>query len=359
MTHEDRQTRPPTAKPSLIRSFFRAVSNFVANGGTDQAAALTYYSVLSLFPAILAFTSLLGVFGNGQETTQALLDIAKDLGASEDVLQPVETFLQTMEASEGASLALAIGVGGALYSASNYVNGFSRAMNKTYGVLEGRPFLKLRIWNFALTLVMMSMVIVVAGALVLSGPFAEALGAAVGLEAEAVRLWGIAKWPVVVLIVMAIVALLYWATPNVRPKFRILSVGSVLAIVVWAVATAGFGWYVSSPFASYNATYGALTGLILLLLWLWITNIVMVIGAELDAELERSRELQAGVAAEESIQLPLRNSAGVAKKEAKQAQRVENMRGIRIKAAAGGQEAQKSNATLVRSVMGAGKKPVR
>ncbi|MBW8171774.1 YihY/virulence factor BrkB family protein [Ornithinimicrobium sp. Arc0846-15] len=334
MTSRTTGQRPETAKPNLLNSFKRAVQNFIAHGGTDLSASLTYYATLSLFPAILAFTSLLGIFGNGRETTQALLDVAKEMGATDSVLGPVETFVSNLQETPGAGLAFAVGLLGALYSASNFVNGFSRTMNRVYGVREGRPIWKLRPWTFLLTLILMFVVILIAGALVLSGSLAEAIGSVVGLGDSAVQIWGLAKWPVVVLMVMVLVALLYWGTPNVRPKFRIVSMGSAFAIIVWAIATLGFGAYVSSDFASYGGTYGAFAGAILLLLWLWITNIVLILGAELDVELERSRELQAGVAAEERVQLPLRNASGVEKKEAKEAAQVREMRRIRIIAAA-------------------------
>ncbi|UJH71688.1 YihY/virulence factor BrkB family protein [Ornithinimicrobium sp. INDO-MA30-4] len=276
---------------------------------------------MSLFPAILAFTSLLGIFGNGRETTQALLDVAKEMGATDSVLGPVETFVSNLQETPGAGLAFAIGLLGALYSASNFVNGFSRTMNRVYDVKEGRPIWKLRPWTFLLTLILMFVVILIAGALVLSGSLAEAIGSVVGLGDSAVQIWGLAKWPVVVLLVMVLVALLYWGTPNVRPKFRIVSIGSAFAIIVWAIATLGFGAYVSSDFASYGGTYRAFAGAIVLLLWLWITNIVLILGAELDVELERSRELQAGVAAEERVQLPLRDASGVERRKPRRLRR--------------------------------------
>ena len=177
-------------------------------------------------------------------------------------------------------------------------------MNRIYEVGEGRPVWKLRPVMLLVTLITVVLAAVVALALVLTGPAAQAVGDAIGLGSTAVLVWNIAKWPVMLLVVIAIVALLYWATPNVKqPKFRWLSVGAVFAIVVWVLASAAFGFYVAN-FSSYNKTYGALAGVIVFLLWLWLTNLALLFGAELDAELERGRELQAGVAAEKSVQLP-------------------------------------------------------
>lgn len=308
----------------------RTVSEFSRKGGTDLAAALTYYSVLSLFPAMLALTSLLGVLGQGEATTAALLDVLRDLGVSDEQLEPIQDYLDTMQTAGGAGLALVIGVAGALWAASNYVNAFSRVMNRVYDVTEGRPVWKLRPWMLLITLVVLLLVMAVGLSLVFTGGIAQAVGAAVGLGETAVMVWNIAKWPVMFLIVVLIVALLYWGTPNVRqPKFRWLSPGALLAIVVWAVATAGFGFYVSN-FGNYNATYGALAGVIMLLLWLWLTNTSLVFGAVFDAELERGRELQSGLPAEETLQLPPRDTRQSEKQLQKQADLVAESRRIRL-----------------------------
>nr|WP_269812809.1 YihY/virulence factor BrkB family protein [Ornithinimicrobium sediminis] len=331
------RTDPPTsdASPDLKNAFKRAVQQFTRDGGPDLAAALTYFAVLSLFPAILALTSLLGLFADSEEVITNLLQIGSDLGAPDSALTQVEDFITSTGQSGGAGIALLVGVGAALFSASNYVNAFTRAMNRIYGVEEGRPVWKLRPWTYLVTVVLVVGVLAVAIALVLSGGIAEAVGNVVGLGSTAVTVWNIAKWPVVVLIVMLLVAFLYWATPNVRPKFRILSYGAAFAIVVWALATVAFGLYLGSGLASYNATYGALAGVIIMLLWLWITNIVLVLGGELDAELERSRQLQAGIAAEEQIQLPLRDTRKVEKNHEKEREQRQEMRRVRMEAGTG------------------------
>ena len=181
-------------------------------------------------------------------------------------------------------------------------------MNRIYEVEEGRPIWKLRPVMLLVTLVAVVLVALVALALVVTGPAAQAVGDAIGLGSTAVLVWNIAKWPVMLVVVVLIVALLYYATPNVKqPKFRWISVGALVAIVVWVLASAAFGFYVAN-FSSYNKTYGSLAGVIVFLLWLWITNLALLFGAELDAELERGRELQAGVAAEETVQLPPRDT---------------------------------------------------
>lgn len=330
-------TREPAApaKPDLKQAFWRAAKKYGADGSGDLAAGLTYFALLSLFPALVALVSLLGVFGDGPGTTAALLQVVRDLGVSEDSLAPIGDFVNEQQQTPAAGLALVLGLGGALFAASNYVNGFSRAMNTIYGVQEGRPIWKLRPWMVLVTLILVVLAMLVAGALVLQGPVAEAVGSVVGLQDQTAQIWNLAKWPAIVVLVVIIVGVLYRLTPNVKqPRFRALTIGAFLAIVVWAVATAGFGIYVSR-FGSYNATYGALAGVIVLLVWLWLTNSVLLFGAQVDAEIERSRQLQAGVAAEERVQLELRDAAGVAKKEEGQRESVRRMRRVRMDAAEG------------------------
>lgn len=323
---------PPRAKPSVLNAFKRGVPKFAADGGTDLAASLTYFAVLSLFPALLAMVSLLGLLpGNAIDT---LVEVAKDMGVPDSSLTIITDFIASDISSGGAGIALIIGVGGALYSASNYVNAFSRSMNTVYDVQEGRPIWVLKPWLYGVTVLMAIMVLLVAFALVVSTGFAESIADVVGLGSTVVLVWSIAKWPVVVALVMGIISVLYWATPNVRPKFRFITVGSAFALVVWALATALLGLYVSSGLASYSATYGTFAGVIILLLWLWVTNIVLLIGAEVDSEIERSRQLQAGVAAEKQIQLPLRNRSGVEKKVKGAREKVEGLRRVRMEAAA-------------------------
>jgi membrane protein len=196
----------------------------------------------------------------------------------------------------------------ALWSASGYVGAFGRAMNRIYEVDEGRSFIKLRGAMLAVTLATVIIVALTAAMLVLSGPVAEAVGNAVGLGGVFLIAWNILKWPVIVLLVVAVIAVLYYATPNVKqPKFRWMSIGSFIALVIFVVASLGFGFYVAN-FGSYNKTYGAIGGVIVMLLWLWILNLSLLFGAEFGAEMERGRQLQAGIEAEETIRLPPRDT---------------------------------------------------
>jgi membrane protein len=307
----------------------KTVREFADDECTDLAAALTYYAVLAMFPGFIALLSLVGLVGQGQQTAQTLLDILDQLGAG-SIAETLEPTLMTLAtADQAAGVAFVVGLAGALWSASGYVGSFGRAMNRVYEIREGRPIWKLRPWMLLVTLVVLLLAVVVALALVLTGPAAQAVGDALGLGSTVVTVWNIAKWPVMLLAVIVAVAVLYYATPNVRqPKFRWISVGAVLAIVVWIVASAAFGFYVSN-FSSYNKTYGALAGAIVFLLWLWISNLALLFGAELDAELERGRELQSGLPAEEQIQLPARDTRNIEKAEAKEREDVERGRRIR------------------------------
>lgn len=332
---DQRAERPDTPERDWRSVGKRTIAEFSADGGTDLAAALTYYAVLSLFPALIAFTSLLGVFGQGPQTTEALLGVARQIGAPDDTLTIVEGFLDSVQGAGGAGLALILGLLGAVFSASNYVNGFSRMMNTVYDVQEGRPIWKLRPWILLLTLVLLLGVVVLALSLVLTGGVARAVGDVVGLGDTAVTVWNIAKWPVMILLAMVLVALLYWGTPNVRPRFRLLTYGAGLALAAAVLGTAGFGFYVAN-FGSYNATYGALAGVIVLLLWIWLINVTLVLGAELDSELERDVQLRAGKPAEEDLQMEPRDESGVQKKADKHADLVARSRTMRIRANRGG-----------------------
>jgi membrane protein len=308
-------TRPPENPGDLrIRGWFsvfkRTVTEFRDDNLTDWAAALTYYTVLAIFPALIALVSILGLVGQNPQTTNALLSIIDDIGPS----SAVDTFRGPIEAlvtnKSGAGIALAIGLAAALWSASSYVGVFSRASNAIYERDEARPFWKLRPTQLAITLVMVLLVALVGIAIVLTGPLATAVAKPIGLGSATVTVWNIAKWPVLLAIVMLILAILYYWAPNVRPpKFRWITPGSVLAVVVWIIASAAFAIYVAN-FGSYNKTYGSLAGVVIGLIWLWISNIAVLLGQELNAELERERELQAGDSrAHRAIQLEPRHDS--------------------------------------------------
>jgi membrane protein len=312
----------------------KAVAEFGRDECMDLAAALTYYAVLAVFPAMLALVSLLGVFGQGTSTTNAMLDLVRQLGQANaaDVLRgPIEQMTQ----APAAGLALLIGLLGALWSASAYVGAFGRAMNRIYQVDEGRPAWKLRPLQLLITLGGIVAVALVLVGLVVSGPVARTLGDTLGLGATTVTVWSIAKWPVILVVVVLLVALLYYTTPNVKqPRFRWVSPGATIAIVTWVLASAAFGFYVAH-FGSYNKTYGSLAGVIVFLLWLWLTNLALLFGAEVDAELERARQLQAGIASEEQLQLPPRDTRASDKRATKRDEQLEEGRRLRKDAARG------------------------
>lgn len=341
-THETEQVERPApdspAKPDspddLTRQSWLYVARktwreFSDDQCLDLAAALTYYSMLALFPAAIALLSLVGLVGQGPSTVDTVLQVLRDVGAG-SAAEQVEPTLTTLSTTPGAGLAFVLGLGLALWSASGYVGAFGRAMNRIYEVAEGRPIWKLRPAMLLVTLITVVLSAAVALALVLTGDAARAVGDVIGLGSSAVTLWDIAKWPVMLVVVMVVVALLYWATPNVKqPKLRWISPGAAVAILVWIVASAAFGLYVTT-FSSYAKTYGSLAGVVVFLLWLWITNLALLFGAELDAELERGRELQAGIPAERAIQLPPRDTRNIDKAERREQKYVERGRRLRL-----------------------------
>ncbi|MGA7205601.1 MAG: YihY/virulence factor BrkB family protein, partial [Specibacter sp.] len=298
------------------------------DGCTDMAASLTYYGILSLFPAILALVSIVGLVGQAEQTTNTLLDLVGRM-TDQKMVETIKEPIQQLSRSSAAGWTFALGLLTALWSASGYVGAFSRAMNRIYAIPEGRPVWKLRP---ALLLVTLSAVLIVAAIsllLVVSGPIARTLGDALGLGDAAVSVWDIAKWPVVAILAIVLIAVLYYYTPNVKAqKFRWISIGACVALVTMLVASAGFGIYVGN-YAKYSNTYGAIAGVIVLLLWLWLMNLSLLFGAELDAELERGRELLAGIKAEAQVQLPPRDVAASEKKQVKELQLIAEGRELR------------------------------
>ena len=272
--------------------------------------------------------SLLGVFGQGESTTDTVLDLIDRIGQQDAVDQLREPITQMTE-TKAAGFALVFGLAGALWSASGYVGAFGRAMNKVYEVDEGRPFWKLKPLNLAITIASVLLAALVLLGLVVSGPFADELGETLGFGDTTVMVWNVVKWPIMLIVVVFLVAVLYYATPNVKqPRFRWISVGAGLAIVVWIMASLAFGLYVAN-FGSYNKTYGSLAGVIIFLLWLWLTNLALLFGAEVDAEMERARQLQAGIEAETTLQLPPRDTRRSEQEAAKLDAQIEEGRDLR------------------------------
>ena len=296
-------------KRSWLGTGKRVVSGFRDDNVTDWAAALTYYAVLSIFPAFIALISILGLVVDPQTITRVITDTVSQLGPESAVNTFTGPIQDIANNQSTALLGLIVGVALALWTASNYVGAFMRASNAIYSREEGRPFWKLRPLQVLVTLVLVLMAALVVLALIVSGPVAEAIGSAVGLGDTALMVWNIAKWPVLLVVVMLMLAILYWSAPNAKPAgFRWISPGSVVAVLVWIAASAGFAIYVAN-FSSYDKTYGTLGGVIVFLVWMWISNIAVLIGAELNAETERARELEAGVpGAEEEIQAPYRDA---------------------------------------------------
>jgi membrane protein len=275
----------------------RAWREFSDDNVTDWAAALTYYGVLSIFPMLLALISLLGLFG--QSATQPLLDNISGIapGPAKDI---VTQGIQNLQKSQGsAGIMFFVGLALALWSASGYVGAFMRASNDIWDVEEGRPVWKTIPLRVGVTGLLLVLLTISALAVVLTGPLAKSIGDIVGLGSAAVTAWDIAKWPVLIVVVIFMIALLYYAAPNVKhPKFQWVSPGSIMAVVLWIIASALFAFYVAN-FSSYNKTYGALGGVIVFLTWLWITNNVILLGAEVNAEIERGRQIRGGLRPED------------------------------------------------------------
>jgi membrane protein len=251
---------------------------------------------------------MVGLIGEGQDTADALVKLITDLG-QEDVAEQLQGPIEELARSQSAGFALLLGVLLALWSASAYVGAFGRAMNRIYEVDEGRPVWKLRPLNLLISLIVIVGAAVLLLSAALTGRFADQINRRLGLPHSMLSVWSFAKWPLMLAAVAMIVAVLYYATPNVQqPRFRWMSVGALLAIVLWVIGSLGFAFY-AGRFGNYDRTYGSLGGTIVLLLWLWLTNAALLFGAEFDAELERARELEAGIHAEEVLQLPPRDTA--------------------------------------------------
>ena len=283
----------------------RTAGTLRKNNLTDWAAALTYYAVLSIFPALIVLVSILGLAGDS--ATQSVLDNLNQLGPG-PATDIVSGAIREIGSSQGtAGVALVIGLAAALWSASGYIGAFSRASNVIYEVEEGRPFWKLRPLQLAMSLFLILLVAVSAIAVVVTGPLAERVGELFGLEGTVLTVWDLAKWPVIVLIVFTMLGVLYYGAPNVRqPGFRWITPGGLLGVSLWILASAGFALYVAN-FGSYNKTYGSLASVIVFLVWLWISNLAVLLGAELNAELERARELESGVPEERTMAVEPRN----------------------------------------------------
>jgi membrane protein len=283
-------------KESWVAVLKRTGKEFQDDNITDWAAALTYYAVLSIFPMLIVLVALLGLIGTS--ATQPLLDNLGSVapGPAKDIFTSAIKNLQSNQGAAGVAAIVSIAL--ALWSASGYVAAFMRASNAIYEMEEGRPIWKTAPVRLGVTLVLVVLLIVSAVMVVFTGPLAQKAGDLIGLGSTAVDVWSIAKWPVLLVIVSFMFALLYWASPNAKqPGFKWVSPGGIVGVVIWLLASVGFAFYVAN-FSSYDKTYGALAGVIVFLVWLWISNIAVLFGAEFNAELERGRRIQLGHPAE-------------------------------------------------------------
>ena len=294
----DAPARPAHMRASSwARALKRTASEFRTDDLTDQAAALTYYGVLAIFPALIALVSILGLVGHS--ATQPLIENLGKLapGSARSIFTSAVENLQRSRGTAG--VIFIAGLAGALWSASGYVGAFMRASNRIYDIEEGRPIWKTVPVRLGVTVVMVILLALSSVAVVLTGGLARQAGKLLGVGSTAVSVWDIAKWPVLLGIVSLMFAILYWAAPNVRhPGFRALSPGGIVAVAAWVIASAAFALYVAN-FSSYNKTYGALAAVVVFLVWLWVSNVAALLGAEFNAELERGRWIEAGHPADE------------------------------------------------------------
>jgi membrane protein len=298
-------TTARTPLPSLVRHLhwrtwrgvlWRSLNGFIDDECGDLAAALTYYAVLALFPVAIVVVALVNLVTNGASAVNTVIGILKDLGAGAVVAD--ESFTSVLNAvivqQSSAKALLGFGLLGALWSASNYVAAFTRASNRIYGVQEGRPWWKLIPLQIGLSAIALVLMAVVAAGLVISGPLVDAVGNVLHAGDTTRTAWSIGRWPVLVAILMLLLSLLFWIAPNVRqPRFRWLTVGGAVALLVWAAVSFGFGLYVAN-FGSYDKTYGSLGAIIAFLVWLYLSNSAVMLGVEINAEVQRGRRLQAG-----------------------------------------------------------------
>lgn len=294
--------------PKMLSTLKRTWTEFQDDNLSDWAAALTYYGLLALFPALIALVSILGLVGDPKSTTSTLTEVIVGIGpqsAAQTFAGPIESIASSQST---AGFAFVAGLALALWSASGYVGAFIRASNVIYETAEGRRFWQLRPLQIGITLATIVLMALLAVGLVLTGPVVEAIAGPLGIGDTAVAIWNIAKWPVMVAVFVLMVGVLYYASPNAKIRgFRWVTPGSLVAIVAWSLASAAFAFYVAN-FASYDKTYGTLGGLVVLLVWFWITNLAILFGHQLNAERERTMELKEGVPrAEKEIQLEPRD----------------------------------------------------
>ncbi len=313
-TVEKRSGRRPEGPPharkgSMLQTAKRTLTEFKEDNLSDAAASLTYRAVLAIFPALVAMIALVSLVADPQAVTRQLTKLVSSIGppsAAQTFQEPISSLAH---GSSATGILLVVGVAAALWTASGYVAAFMRASNTIYEVEEGRSYIKLRPLQILVTLILVVLLALVLVALVVTGPVASKVGSAIGAGSTAVTIWDIVKWPVLIIVVIFMIAVLYYAAPNARLRgLKSIMPGALLALVIWLIASLGFAYYVAN-FGSYNKTYGTLGGVIALLVWLWISNAAILLGAEVNAERERSRQLRGGTpGAERELQLEERSA---------------------------------------------------
>jgi membrane protein len=286
----------------------RTALEFQEDNLTDWAATLTYYGLLALFPALIVLVSIVGLVGDPESTTNTLTDIVTKVGPDSAASTFEGPIRQVTESRSTAGFALIASTLVALWSASGYLGAFIRASNVIYETREGRPFWKLRPLQLVLTLVLVLLLAVMAAGIVLTGPIVTDVAEPVGISDTAVSIWNYGKWVLIALLFVLMIGVIYYASPNVKQRgLKWITPGSLVALVVWLLASAGFAVYVSQ-FGSYNKVYGSLAGVVIILIWMWITNLAILFGHELNAEREREQQFEEGVpGAERELQLEPRD----------------------------------------------------
>jgi membrane protein len=348
-THQEHEQKPPSRDELALREreekaarsarygrmpwkyvLGRTMREYGRDGCSDLAAGLTYFSILSALPALLALISVLGLLGAGRSGSTKLLEVVDAL-APQQVQPALSSLLSQLTSSSAAGIGLAIGIIGAVWSASGYVGAFTRAVNRIYGVKEGRTTIVLRSQQLLITVIVLALAVVIVLALVLSGPFAHTIGTTLGLGDAVFTTWEVVKWPLIGAAVIIAVAVLYFGVPNLHhARIRYVASGAATAVVIMVVGSLIFGFYVSN-FSSYNRVYGAVGGLLVALLWVWLANLALVVGAEIGSELERGHELSIGEAAEGGVRLKVRGEK--ASEKAGQKLRADERIGAAIRAA--------------------------
>jgi membrane protein len=285
----------------------RTFDQYRSDGVANLAAALTYRSVLSLFPGLIALVALLGLLGQYPQTFNAIVKIVGGFAPQSTVQTISGPIRQIITHKGGAGALLGVGLAGAIWAASGYIGAFSWAANVIWEAERGRSWYRQWPFNIAVTLITLVLITSVVIALVLTGPVADAVGKQLGVGSTGLQVWNVAKWPVIVAVVTLMISGLYYIGPNVRPPgWRWLTPGAILAMIVWGITSIGLGVYVAN-FGAYNKTYGTLGAIITFLVWVWLTNIALLVGIELDSEIERERQITGNQpGATERLQLPLR-----------------------------------------------------